>query len=84
MVFEYYTGYADLEKQKKIGPDTLFRIYSMTRLFTCAAVMQLYEKGTFQLMDPEKKVTAVYMEQSTPSLEPYIAPRLRNMIYASL
>lgn len=52
VVFEHYTGYADLEKQRKIGPDTLFRIYSMTKLFTCVAAMQLYEKGAFLLTDP--------------------------------
>lgn len=40
--------------------------------------------GTWVMMDPEKRLTAVYMEQASPSLEPYIAPRLRNMIYSCL
>lgn len=51
-VYEHYSGYADLEAQKPVGPDTLFRIYSMTKIFTCVAAMQLYEKGLFSLSDP--------------------------------
>ena len=51
-VYEHYCGYADLEAQKPVGPDTLFRIYSMTKIFTCVAAMQLYEKGLFSLSDP--------------------------------
>ena len=52
LVYEHYTGYADLELKKPVRPDTLFRIYSMTKPFTCIAAMQLYEKGAFELQDP--------------------------------
>ena len=34
--------------------DALFRIYSMTREVTSAAVLKLYEEGKFQLDDPIK------------------------------
>ena len=33
-------------------PDTIFRIYSMTKPITCVALMMLYEQGCFQLFDP--------------------------------
>jgi CubicO group peptidase (beta-lactamase class C family) len=33
-------------------PDTLFRIYSMTKPLTSTAIMTLYEEGRFQLDDP--------------------------------
>jgi CubicO group peptidase (beta-lactamase class C family) len=43
-------GYADLEKGKKVDPETsLFRIASVTKLFTWTAVMQLVEQGKLDL-----------------------------------
>jgi CubicO group peptidase (beta-lactamase class C family) len=49
----YFTkgyGYADLEKNRKVDPaTTLFRIGSVTKLFTWTAVMQLAEKGKLDL-----------------------------------
>ena len=52
LVYENYSGYADIEAKKPITPDTMFRMYSMTKLFTCTALLQLYEKGLFNLADP--------------------------------
>jgi CubicO group peptidase (beta-lactamase class C family) len=48
-------GYADLEKKRKMQTDTLFRLYSMTKPFTSAALMMLYQDGRFQLSDPLSK-----------------------------
>lgn len=43
-------GYADIENKIPVNPDeTIFRIASITKLFTSAAVMQLYEKGLIDL-----------------------------------
>jgi len=36
-------------------PDTIFRIYSMTKPLTSTAIMMLYEEGRFQLDDPISK-----------------------------
>ena len=35
-----------------LRPDTIFRIYSMSKPITSAALMTLYEEGKFQLSDP--------------------------------
>ncbi|MFA9555687.1 serine hydrolase domain-containing protein [Evansella sp. AB-rgal1] len=51
-VLEEYVGYADLETQREISVDSIFRIYSMTKIVTCTAAMMLYEKGLFLLNDP--------------------------------
>jgi CubicO group peptidase (beta-lactamase class C family) len=51
-VFRYMTGYADKEKTKPINEGTYFWIYSVTKLVTCAAVMQLVENGIISLDDP--------------------------------
>jgi len=48
-------GWQDIEAQKPIRPDTIFRIYSMTKPITCVALMMLYEQALFQLNDPIHK-----------------------------
>ena len=45
-------GLADLARETPFTPETLTRIYSMTKPLTSVAVMQLYEEGRFQLDDP--------------------------------
>jgi CubicO group peptidase (beta-lactamase class C family) len=45
-------GLADREREKPMRPDTIFRIYSMTKPITSVALMALYEEGDFQLADP--------------------------------
>lgn len=45
-------GFADVDEKQAIQPDTLFRIYSMTKPITAVAVMILYEQGKFFLDDP--------------------------------
>ena len=52
--FEPY-GVLDLESGTPVERDTLFRIYSMTKPITSAAVMMLYEDGHFSLDDPVGK-----------------------------
>ncbi|MFX0196016.1 MAG: serine hydrolase domain-containing protein, partial [Candidatus Hodarchaeota archaeon] len=45
-------GFADLEKQTPVIPDrTLFRVASISKLFTATAIMQLYEQGKLNLDD---------------------------------
>lgn len=48
-------GYADVARKTKIEPDTVFRIYSMTKPVASVALMMLYEEGRFQLADPVAK-----------------------------
>ncbi len=48
-------GMMDKEAGKPMEPDTIFRIYSMTKPITSVAIMMLYEEGLFQLTDPVSK-----------------------------
>ncbi len=48
-------GMADIEAGKKMDRDAIARIFSMTKPVTGVALMQLYEKGAFQLDDPLSK-----------------------------
>lgn len=51
-VYRHMEGVADLETGTPITEDTLYNIYSNTKVITCVAAMQLYEKGLFLLEDP--------------------------------
>lgn len=50
----YYdeAGYADIKEKKKITRDSIFRMYSMTKPVTAAAVMILMQRGAIDLYDP--------------------------------
>jgi CubicO group peptidase (beta-lactamase class C family) len=48
-------GMMDIEAGKPMRPDTIFRIYSMTKPITCVAFMMLFEEGRFLLNDPVSK-----------------------------
>ena len=48
-------GYQDKEANIPLHDDTIYRIYSMTKPIISIALMQLYEKGKFQLYDPVEK-----------------------------
>ena len=55
LAFAETYGKADVERNKPMRPDTIFRIYSMTKPLTSTAIMMLYEEGRFQLDDPISK-----------------------------
>jgi CubicO group peptidase (beta-lactamase class C family) len=52
--FQTY-GYRDLEKQTPMERDTICRVYSMSKIITCAAMLMLFEEGKFNLDDPVAK-----------------------------
>ncbi|MYC59655.1 MAG: beta-lactamase family protein, partial [Gammaproteobacteria bacterium] len=52
LVYFESLGRYDLENDRDMRPDTLFRIYSMTRQVTSVAVLQQYDRGRFQFDDP--------------------------------
>jgi CubicO group peptidase (beta-lactamase class C family) len=45
-------GMQDIAHQIPLQNDSIYRIYSMSKTFTVAAAMTLYEKGLFKLHDP--------------------------------
>ena len=48
-------GLMDIERNKSVTRDTIFRIYSMTKPITSVAFMRLYELGLVDLDDPIHK-----------------------------
>ncbi len=53
--YVHHSGSRDLEASLPIEPDTVFRIYSMTKPVTAVAAMILWERGAFELTDPVSK-----------------------------
>jgi CubicO group peptidase (beta-lactamase class C family) len=45
-------GFADVERKREVRPDTIFRIYSMSKPVTAVAALILFERGFFDLYDP--------------------------------
>ncbi len=55
-IVDYKTwGYSDIESSTPVSEDTIFRIYSNTKIITSVAAMCLYEDGKFLLDDPLEK-----------------------------
>lgn len=51
-VYKRGFGLADAARGKPVGPDTVFRIGSISKTMTAIGLMQLYERGLFALDDP--------------------------------
>lgn len=52
VAYQRCAGLADQARGLAMAPDTIVRIYSMTKPLTSVAAMMLYEEGRFQLDDP--------------------------------
>lgn len=50
--FYYQAGYADIENQITMKRDTIFRLYSMSKPMTAAAVMLLVQDGKLDIASP--------------------------------
>lgn len=55
VIFEQYYGRETLESDKKVGPNSMFRVYSTTKLISNISVFQLIEKGKLSLEDKISK-----------------------------
>ena len=68
-------GMRDVENNKPVEADTIYRIHSMSKPITSVAVMMLYEEGHFQLdtpvsdFIPEFKNMKVYNDDQTEILD---------------
>lgn len=79
-------GMRDIENNKPIEADTIFRIHSMSKPITSVAVMMLYEEGHFQLdtpvsnFIPEFKNMQVYNEDQTEILDAKKAVTIKHLL----
>lgn len=52
LIDEHCAGWADKERGVELGPGTLFRVHSNTKLVTSCAALILFDEGRFDLDDP--------------------------------
>ncbi len=62
VAYEACYGLADIERDRPMTPETIVRIYSMTKPLTSVAIMMLYEQGRFQLDDPISAILPAFRD----------------------
>lgn len=73
-VYEACLGLADIEAGKPMTPETIFRIYSMSKPVTVVATLILYERGYFSLDDPVSRFLPAFGEQKVLAPDPAAQP----------
>ena len=56
-------GHLEVERKRTVAPDSIFRIYSMTKPIASVGLMMLWEQGRFQLDDPVHKFIPSWRDQ---------------------
>lgn len=76
VAYLHHYGLADIERQKPLTEETIFRFYSMTKPITSVALLQLYEQGRIQLDDPVSRFIPAFKD-----LEVYTGHNDRGRIF---
>jgi CubicO group peptidase (beta-lactamase class C family) len=63
-------GLMDRERARTMEDDAIFRIHSMTKPIASVALMQLYEKGMFQLTDPVHRYIPEWRDLRVGEVQP--------------
>jgi len=80
IIFKDHYGYADFKKKQKIDDQSSFQLASVSKQFTAAAILMLYEQGKLQLDDkvtrffpdfPYEEVTVRQLLNHTSGLPKY-------------
>ncbi|MDC0068846.1 beta-lactamase family protein [Gammaproteobacteria bacterium] len=72
-------GHRDAESGLEMTPDTIFRIYSMTKPVVSTALMMLHEEAAFQLEDPVAKYLPLFGATQVLEGDGSLAPQGRPM-----
>ena len=77
-IYRHQNGFSDREKGVKMQGDELYYIYSVSKVITVTAALQLYERGMFSLDDPLSKYHPGFAEMyvKVEGGEPILAKNL--------
>src|SRR5919197_1784557 len=56
-------GHLEIERKRPVTPDSIFRVYSMTKPIASVGLMMLWEQGRLQLDDPVHKFIPSWRDQ---------------------
>jgi CubicO group peptidase (beta-lactamase class C family) len=73
-VYRYLKGYADPVHDVKVGDDTRYLVFSMTKIQTMTALMQLVEAGKISLDDDVAKYLPAYKNLTMKTEDGGVAP----------
>ncbi|NLW89930.1 MAG: beta-lactamase family protein [Clostridiaceae bacterium] len=83
-VFYRAAGYRDLDKNIPAGEEDLYWIYSVSKLFTCVAAMQLIDRGMMSLSDPVSRFfpswTEIRVSRGDKTVPPEEAPTILHLM----
>lgn len=68
-VFRHTVGYSDIKSKAPLREDSLYNFYSMSKVITCTAALQLYEKGKYLLSDPVSEYLPEFKEMQVQSAD---------------
>jgi CubicO group peptidase (beta-lactamase class C family) len=71
LLYNQCFGFSDLDSKTPISLDTIYRIYSMTKLVTCTAALMLFEKGLYLLNDPIEEYLPEFKDPKVYRYKPY-------------
>lgn len=77
VVFRHFGGFADREKKLPMTGKERFQIFSCSKLITCCAALQLWEKGKFQLDDELFRYLPEYEQMKVKTPEGCAAAKSR-------
>ena len=63
-ILRYMNGYSDLENKVPMRGDERYNIYSCSKVITCTAAMQLWERGLFSLEDELSRYMPEFAEMT--------------------
>ncbi len=73
--FSHAYGLMDREAGRPMSPDTIFRIYSMSKAITTAAALTLYDAGKLGLDDPASKYIPSFASVTVATTNGLRAPK---------
>ena len=65
-IYRHMNGTIDIEHKESVKPDTLYLMFSMTKVQTMTAMMQLIEQGKLSLDDEVAKYLPSYKNAICP------------------
>ena len=79
IVHDEQFGFQDKEARIPMAPDTIFRIYSMTKPVVSTALMMLHEEGRFQLEHPVAQYLPAFGETKVLADDGSLVDQVRPM-----
>jgi CubicO group peptidase (beta-lactamase class C family) len=70
ILYEGYAGLSDIASEKPITGDTVYRLWSMTKVIICTAALMLFERGKYLLNDPLYAYFPEYKDINRVQIEP--------------